>query len=424
MPPTLMEDPLNAVRSFARCLVGSLCGRTSRCVVASLALLLTLGACDSSTVSAPSDRIAVEFRTSGALRGLEGEELPASITVVTTDGEGRPRPGAPVELRVVAGGGSVEPTGGTTDGQGRLPVTWRLGPSATGPQRLEVRVTGPGGGARAAVEATALGPGDTDVVIVRGASRPLKGALVVDEDAAGALNVRQKRATADTVVPLFPIQGGRTLLAVFPTVEAPHLREVSWTSGIDTVTVDLDPPVRVDLTIRIFAGPFEERKRVAEEHLDATERVWEAEGVGVILGSVTFSDLSGGGDRVELESDGLCERVGVRGTIRVDYVHSIDDDGFWGWGCAPSQAYMGLPSEQAPRLLAHELGHVFTLPHRSDGLMNPNRQGSTLTEGEIFQIHFDARSGINAVFGAHPEAVLRECEFGSQRRCLPLDLTF
>jgi hypothetical protein len=381
---------------------------TSRRSSAALLLVASasLAACDTSPAVPEAGELTVAFLASEDLRGLGGELLPQWVTAVVTDPEGRPRPGVRLEIRVLEGGGAVDPPAASTDTHGRVLLRWILGPAERPIQRLEARIADRPGAPGATVEATALGPHETDIALVRGARGPLKGLLVLTLPkipfAAG--DIRQEWARSDTVIPLQPISGGTHHILVFPTANALVLHEASFTAGVDTITIDLPPPVRLDLRIRIFAGPFDERKAVAEAHLTAAQEIWEQEGVGVTFGTVNFEDRSEAGDTVRISGGGLCSTPVrfVTSEILVDYVHSINNDAFGGWGCAPNRAWMGIPSQGSPRLLAHELGHVFTLWHTSSGVMEPRSPGTELTEGQIFQVHFHEHSAVNAVFGANP----------------------
>jgi plastocyanin len=57
--------------------------------------------------------------------------LPVAYQVVVRDAGGRPVPGVSVSWAVTAGGGSVDPSVSTTDGDGHASATHTLGPSAT-----------------------------------------------------------------------------------------------------------------------------------------------------------------------------------------------------------------------------------------------------------------------------------------------------
>lgn len=352
------------------------------------------------------------LEAAGELRGVGGQRLPGPVTVVTTDGAGQPEPGTAVELET-PDGGSVTPASATTDAAGRLEVAWRLAPvDSVRRQHLVARADG--GSSADTLEATVRPPPD-DVVIVRGAEGPLKGILVTRQIGLG-LEIFEEHVRPDTVVDLRPRLGGGAgapLVAVFPSVSPPVLRPVEWTPGADSVVVELPPPVGIDLEVRIHAAPFEETEAIAREHLAATREIWEREGVGLVVDSVRFLDRTDGPpvhlNRTEIEAS--CDQPPGK-TITVDYVDSIDREFLDGYGCPPDNVFMGVSSGDERNVLAHELGHVFTLNHTQDGLMQSAKPGAALTEGQIFRIHFDEDSGVNTVFDAHPEEVRRRCPGG------------
>ena len=60
--------------------------------------------------------------------GQVGTTLPGSLVVAVLDGQGNPVPGTAVAWVVGAGGGTLAPSSGTTDAQGRASAAWTLGP--------------------------------------------------------------------------------------------------------------------------------------------------------------------------------------------------------------------------------------------------------------------------------------------------------
>lgn len=410
-------------------------GRTSRRPLprAVLVLLLALvpAACSDGPSGPGSDPdpggVELAFQAPDGLQGRAGRELVSPVTVVATDGRGNRAPGTPVELRT-PDGGRVTPRSGTTDAAGRLDVRWTLAAAdTTGVQRLVARASG---GAADTLAVTAVPEGQGDVIVVRGARAPLEGALVL-RDQSAALVVAEEHARPDTVIPL-RLRGERgpdtTLVAVFPGLRRPVLREVGWTDGADSVIVELAPPVGIDLEVTLHVdtttAAFDREFDGVADHLAAMRRIWAEQGAGLVLDSVAHFDQSGQG-RVDVVSDRIEDEVcdqPAGDVVRVEYVHTIDDGGFSGYACSPDDAFMTFTVGNE-RLLAHELGHVFDLNHVPTGLMNPGGgSGEGLTAGQIFRLHFDEESAVNAVFGAHPEEVRRRCDVAG--RCLPPDFTF
>lgn len=390
--------------------------------IAALALALSVAGCADSATSPGGNEPRLELLTSGDLRGLAHEPLLDDVQVRLLDGEERPRVGVPVTASV-EGGGTAEVTG-VTDGQGRTSVVWTLGAAAS---TQTLRLSAPGA-APLTVEADALRPDETDAVVIRGALGPIRGVLIV-RDMPDEVLVRQVRVAADTVFPIQPMEGPAQAL-VFPSANRPEFTHgVVWTAGVDTLVVELRPPVQVDVEVRVRAGPFAELRPVVDLHLARMEKVWIDEGMGTRLGEVTIRDEAGeegSGVAVDVQSLAECEALTAgtppEGVARITYVDRVN--GFEGaaYACAPFHAWLGSETGRFPQLLAHEVGHLFSLIHVPEGVMVDFDPGTTFTEGEIFRSHFNERSGLDTVLDAQPEAVRRECtNFVNDRRCLPLD---
>lgn len=362
----------------------------------------------------------IEVVAGDAQRGLAGERLPEPIEVRVVDEGNRPLPGRRVDFVVAAGGGSVAPATTTTDADGRARAEWRLG-------RLEVRtqrvtVTTPDGSG-AAVAATALGAGETDVIVIRGAAGPMKGVLLVRDDGPGSpLTIVQQRATADTLVPIQPMAGGTTGVVVFPWANALEWKTVTWTAGIDTVRVDLRPPVALALQITVAEGPFDVRTRVVEEHLSAFRGILESEGAGITLADVRIVDRTATMGGIDIEGGDQCSFSSVpEDRLHAYYVRAVGGHSPRGVACPPRLAFVAAGPGESPNLLAHEVGHLLGLPHVGQGMMSSSAPGATLTDGLIFQAHFHEFSAVNAVFGWNPPERRRRCGTPQQPTCLPLD---
>lgn len=361
----------------------------------------------------------------GGQRGLAGEALPDRVVVRVVDSESRPVVGRRVDFQVVAGGGAVRPTSGPTDATGRTGVEWSLGGREVRIQRLRATVAD---GPTVTVEATALGEEETDVILLRGALGPMKGVVLLDEVAFGNLPSRleivQERVTADTVVPIQPMDAGSNALVVFPWANALEWRTVTWTPGIDTVRVDLRPPVPIRARVGIGGGEFTAVRDLAERQLAVTERVWREEGVGLTLADVEFfGDGGEAGSRVEVPDD--CTRPDIHvpeGVLKILFVGRVGSGTTAGWACRPDATFVATGIEPTWGLVAHELGHLFSLEHTTRGLMWPGHPNETaLSEGEIFRIHFNRESAVNVVFEAQPPEARRECRVRVEEDCLPVD---
>ncbi|HEY7481219.1 MAG TPA: Ig-like domain-containing protein [Gemmatimonadales bacterium] len=90
--------------------------------------------------------------------------LPEALVVRVVDGDGNPIPSAAVTWVVTAGGGSVDPTTGTTSTDGVTSTSWTLG-SSTGTNTVQAIVSGVG---QAEFTAHAGAGGASDIRIVSG----------------------------------------------------------------------------------------------------------------------------------------------------------------------------------------------------------------------------------------------------------------
>lgn len=349
-------------------------------------------------------------------RGLEGDLLPHPVTVRLVDGSGTAVPGVWVRFQAVAGGGEVLDDASVTNRSGEVGTWWRLGGSGTQTVRAWVE-----GGPEALVSATAVPVELADVVVVHGATGPLRGALLTQETPEG-LEIVEERIGPDTVLRFTPMDAAGPQIVVFPTAERPFQKGFSWTPAPDTVHVTLQPPVPVDLRFKVYWGDFEEEKAVITDVLRDTEALWQRAAMGLAVGDVSYEDATGTGDVVNVGIDGLCAGFTPGQVIRVAVVTQVQGGLIGGYGCTQGYVFMGQAWLPYPNLLAHEVGHTFTLLHTTAGLMNGHAPGSTVSDGEVYRAHFNAPSALNTIFGAQPEEERRECgSLGYTNQCLPMD---
>lgn len=387
------------------------------------ALLAATTACGdgSPTGVAPNGARVVVVSGEGQ-RGLAEERLPRSVVIRLVDAENRPLADRPVGFQVVTGGGSVAPAMGTTDAAGMARTWWTLGGHDARTQRVTISAAG----ASETVEAVALGPDETDVIILHGARGPMKGVILVEEVPGGsgpALSILQSRTSPDTLIPIQPIDGGAATVVAFPWENALEWIEPAWTPGIDTVRVHLRPPVPLAIRVTVAEGPFGGTRQIVDKHLAALGRILEDEGVGVRLGEVEILDRVDEMGRVDVEQGGgFCDWPrDPPDRLHVFYVHSVGGNESAGVACPPWLAFVAPGRHASTNLLAHEVGHLLGLSHVPHGLMQTGTPGATLTEGQIFQIHYQEFSAVNAVFGAQPSERLRRCGHPLRPACLPLD---
>lgn len=406
-----------------RSLPGS-CGR--RTAALALPLLVLAAACgdgqgptEPSTPSAPH----MEVVQGDAQRGLAGYDLLQPVTVKVLDADGMPIRGVVVHFEAVSGGGSTLPTTRTVDVDGKASTSWRLG-SPLGVQRLRAVVMSDTTVA-ADAEATALGPDEVDLMVVHGALAPLTGFVLIRPDGSG-LDVLLARRWSDTLVYVPPLPEAQPGVVLFGLGNRPLQTWPTWTAGVDTVDVSLQPPVAVDVAFDVQAGTFEEQKQVMESQLAAAEKVWSDQGMGLVVGNVTYRDRTDSTREVPVSSNGLCSGLTVGDEVSVTVVTSIDAGRYDGWGCWSGHIWLSLGTPRYPRLLAHELGHTFTLVHTTTGLMYPSSPGTEVREGEIYRAHFDDQSVLNTIFGSEPPESRRPCHGATPIMpiCLPEALDF
>lgn len=158
-----------------------------------------------------------------------GADLPSPIVVKVSDAHDNGVPGIVVQAQTF-GNGTLTLTSSTTDAQGRVSGTWRLG-TAAGAQQAQVSAALPNGNAWVTLNATAAaGPADAMVTLGGDAqqgdvSRPLPQPLVVRvSDAYG-------NPAANVDVAFAVTQGGGTLSAATARTGANGNAQVTWTLG-------------------------------------------------------------------------------------------------------------------------------------------------------------------------------------------------
>lgn len=381
---------------------------------------VAFGACADSPSSPADSGLQLEIVYGNGQQGLIGLNLPEPIVVRVVDAAGHPRPGVGVEFEVLEGGGKLEPTYQLSRGLGLASTRWKLGEPVGRPQAIRARISGVEGSPSVSFTAGTLGPDQTDVVVFRNALGPLRGVLVLRDGEDGLLDIVQERPAGDTIVPLQPMGAGPLDVLVFPQANPPQRTTVVWTEGIDTAVVDLRPPLRIPFTFNVFAGPFQDRVDVIKVHMARAQEIWDQEGMGITFGEVTFVDRIEEGREVGVDISGACQQPMYGETIKVDYVHWVQSDYLAGYACG-NQVFMGVRSEAYPALLAHEVGHLFSLPHSATGLMVQGAPGPLLTDGEVFSSHFNERSVLNWMFGYNPAEVRRLClSYLAPGPCLPM----
>ena len=378
---------------------------------------------DSSSPILPSET-HLELVQGSDQRGLGGRILPERVGVRVLDERGGAKSGVRVRFEVVEGGGTVDPISSVSASSGLVFTQWELGGPEIRTQQLRAYSPEEGDSPSVVIEATALRNDETDVVVFRNASGPIRGVLVVRDDPNGWLEVLQEVTATDTVIPLQPIGSMDLDVVVFPQSNPPLRTSVSWTASIDTAVVELRPPFEVPVRFDVWEGPFEVRMEVIQNHMARTQEVWDREGLGIVFGEVTIVDHTESDHEISVGYLTACMQAGQGPFILVKYIHDIAGFARGGLACMGSNlVYMTSRSVYYPHILAHEIGHLFALDHASSGLMGTPTMGQTLTDGEVFRAHFHQESAINLLFGFHPPGVRRDCPVYTllPSPCLPWD---
>lgn len=402
--------------------------RRWRAAAAAALMALAAGCGDGGTEPQGPASLRLEAIHGDGVSGLAGERLLFPVLVRVTDARSRPVPGVRVRFEPAAGSGSAQPTSRLTDEHGRVFAEWRLGPADVRRQRLRAILDeGPqGGAAEVVLEATALGPDETDRIEVRGALGALKGILLVSTD-DGMFSVLFERATADTVILLPPVPRMELDVLVFSYGNRPLLERVSWTAGTDTARLTLLPPVAVDVKVNVNAGRYAEVRPRIEADLRRMEEVWIQGAMGLRLGRISWVDGTDGGavgEGWDVSIVGICDELSPGSAVEATFVGTLSGSPAFGYGCNSGHVFLGREWYRYPYLLAHEVGHTFTLEHKAFGLMSPSAPAPYLCTGEVFRAHFDRRSSLNTIFQTQPQALRRLCLGGPASPCLPDDFEF
>lgn len=364
-----------------------------------------LAACGGDATGPPE--YVLEIFDGDAQTGMGGWELEQPVAVVVKDASGAVVPDVQVRFEAHGADALAWPVVDHADAAGVAFSRWTLGLAGPGPQTLTASV----GGASVTFQATALDAEEGDVLVVHDALGAIRGVVVSGPD--GTYSSAMGRLTSDTLIALPQLDGQGREVVVFGYENRPFATTPSWTAGRDTVHADLEPPVEVDLAFEIRDGDFDELVAELERQSEVMEGVWRREAVGARLGEISFADSTGSGP-VDLSTAGLCPSV-LADRIRVSVVTSLDNGTYWGWGCTTGYVFLAGPymgRQTALYLLAHEVGHTFSLGHTATGLMRPNGPQSYLRIGQVFIATFSRFSALNSIFGGQPDALTRSCFSG------------
>ena len=156
-----------------------------------------------------------------------GTTLPDDLVVQVVDGEGNPVTGAAVTWVVTAGGGSVDPTTGATDGSGRAATTWTLGASV-GANTVQAIVSGVG---QAEFSATATAGAPDEIRIVSGNEQTGEAGSRLDQSLVVQVLDAGDRPVPGAAVRWSVESGGGSVAPGTATTGADGRASTVWTLG-------------------------------------------------------------------------------------------------------------------------------------------------------------------------------------------------
>jgi len=377
--------------------------------------LCSMAACGSTsdaplTPAVGASRVSVAIVDGASQVGFIGELLEHPVMVQLVDSLGRSTADQRrVRFSIVSGGGSVSDTIAATDTRGRAAVNWRLGPTH-GLQELGVSLAEPGISTTPAsiVDASAVNAEEADLVVIAGLKSGTAG-LLIQQD--GAMETHTL-VWPDTILRLLPrgASGTWQQVTAFSIGHPPEARIRPWTDGADTIRLRLRDPIDVPFTVWALLD-FDTTAAKARLDLADLDYVWQSQATGLRVGTVRIEPAPGARNIVSCNSDthGYVDPA----AINVYYTAGVSEvGGDGGVACSAGKILMGpnapLGFRRMPNyLFAHEVGHTLSLDHVSiqNNVMVPiDTNGPALTTGQIYWMHFNAGSALNAVLGIHPAA--------------------
>ena len=226
-----------------------------------------------------------------------------------------------------------------------------------------------------------------------------------------------------------------------PTLWPPKAQSppINWTGGSDKVEIRLEDEYAIPVFVWIVTQNFDAGRQKAIDANVTTSQIWSEERQGIRFSTYTIIDATSKywAVRQLYSSDfgsgcaatGITSTVGfVPGAVNIYYIDTVDQDSHNGATCG---YVIGMGIESRDDLLAHELGHAFTLEHidcfgavdrsclaggaplfdRTNVMIHAPgdivRKG--LTEGQTFRAIVNQGSAINSLYNSRPGLITYPC---------------
>jgi Peptidase M66 len=208
---------------------------------------------------------------------------------------------------------------------------------------------------------------------------------------------------------------------------------VPWSTGNDNMMVPFANQILIPVTIWVLYGDFGSVSTKAANDLLTASSIYRTERVGVGFSTVTFMDATANPlasryynyDNSTMATTIRTDIGYVNGQINIYYINSIVASGvqYTQAACVDqiggTMVFVG--STVITTVLAHEMGHDFSLEHVHSGqatqwfdysnVMSTNGSPNViyLTEGQVLRMHLTSTSALNDTYNARPGLLIRDC---------------